>query len=143
VRLASFKGLDGILYAAVAMLLPSAAACGLQFWVQESAAEMLCERKNIAASIKDTDSVVNSLETGLGMLIHFIFIALYLLVWGVNIVQGFTTFSATALALTFVFGDSVKGVFEVSPQQFELSRQQDASLLCHQARAAQASFRWQ
>lgn len=48
---------------------------------------MLCERKNIAASIKDTDSVVNSLETGLGMLIHFIFIALYLLVWGVNIVQ--------------------------------------------------------
>jgi hypothetical protein len=55
--------------------------------LQESAAEMLCERKNIAASIKDTDSVVNSLETGLGMLIHFIFIALYLLVWGVNIVQ--------------------------------------------------------
>lgn len=48
---------------------------------------MLCERKNIAASIKDTDSVVNSLETGLGMLIHFIFIAMYLLVWGVNIVQ--------------------------------------------------------
>jgi hypothetical protein len=89
----------------------------VDFCVQESAAEMLCERKNIAASIKDTDSVVNSLETGLGMLIHFIFIALYLLVWGVNIVQGFTTFSATALALTFVFGDSVKGVFEVSPQQ--------------------------
>lgn len=36
---------------------------------------------------QDTDSVVNSLEAGLGMLIHFIFIALYLLVWGVNIVQ--------------------------------------------------------
>jgi hypothetical protein len=32
----------------------------------------------------------------------------------VVLVQGFTTFSATALALTFVFGDSVKGVFEVS-----------------------------
>lgn len=31
--------------------------------------------------------MVNSLESGLGMLIHFIFIALYLLVWGVNIVQ--------------------------------------------------------
>jgi hypothetical protein len=37
--------------------------------------------------VQDTDSVVNSLEAGLGMLIHFIFIALYLLVWGVNIVQ--------------------------------------------------------
>lgn len=31
----------------------------------------------------------------------------------VVVLQGFTTFSATALALTFVFGDSVKGVFEV------------------------------
>lgn len=51
---------------------------------QESAAEMLCERKNIAASIKDTDSVVNSLESGLGMLIHFLAFAVYLLVWGVN-----------------------------------------------------------
>lgn len=34
--------------------------------------------------------------------------------WLLCCMQGFTTFSATALALTFVFGDSVKGVFEVS-----------------------------
>jgi hypothetical protein len=53
----------------------------------ESAAEMLCERKNIATSIKDTDSVVDSLETGLGLLIHVVFVVFYLLVFGVNIVQ--------------------------------------------------------
>jgi hypothetical protein len=41
----------------------------------------------LCGAVQDTDSVVNSLEAGLGMLIHFIFIALYLLVWGVNIVQ--------------------------------------------------------
>lgn len=34
--------------------------------------------------------------------------------WLLCCMQGFTTFSATALALTFVFGDSVKGVFEVT-----------------------------
>lgn len=64
-------------------------------------------------SLQDTDSVVDSLETGLGLLIHFIFFIFYLLVWGINIVKGFSTFSATVLALTFVFGDSVKSVFEV------------------------------
>ncbi|WIA11707.1 hypothetical protein OEZ85_011803 [Tetradesmus obliquus] len=80
--------------------------------LQESAAEMLCERKNIAASIKDTDSVVDSLETGMGLLVHLIFFCFYLLVWGINIVKGFTTFSATVLALTFVFGNSARSVFE-------------------------------
>ncbi|KAF6256732.1 hypothetical protein COO60DRAFT_1461548 [Scenedesmus sp. NREL 46B-D3] len=80
--------------------------------LQESAAEMLCERKNIAASIKDTDSVVDSLETGMGLLAHLIFFCFYLLVWGINIVKGFTTFSATVLALTFVFGNSARSVFE-------------------------------
>jgi hypothetical protein len=68
---------------------------------------------HLPSTLQDTDSVVNSLETGLGLLVHFVFFALYLLVWGVNIVQGFTTFSATALALTFIFGDALKSVFEV------------------------------
>lgn len=93
---------------------------------------------------QDTDSVVTSLETGLGLAVHFLFVALYLLVWGVTIVQvcgvrglrlmrmcrrraprpprplsacprdcqGFATFSATALAISFVFSDSLKHVFE-------------------------------
>lgn len=37
--------------------------------------------------LQDTDSVVDSLETGLGLLIHFIWLIFYLLVWGVNIVK--------------------------------------------------------
>lgn len=43
------------------------------------------------AALQDTDSVVNSLEVALAMLVHFITIALYLLVFGVNIVQGWET----------------------------------------------------
>jgi hypothetical protein len=63
--------------------------------------------------MQDTDSVVDSLETGMGLLVHLVFFCFYLLVWGINIVKGFTTFSATVLALTFVFGNSARSVFEV------------------------------
>ncbi len=33
------------------------------------------------------------------------FAAVYLLIWGVDLLTGFSTFSATVLALTFVFGN--------------------------------------
>jgi hypothetical protein len=51
---------------------------------------------------------VATLEAGIGFLFHFVFAAIYLLVWGMDIVKGFSTFSATVLALTFVFGNSVR-----------------------------------
>ncbi len=70
------------------------------------------ERKNMAQSLKDTDSIVRSLEFGLGAVMHFIFSALYLYIWGVDILKGFSTFSTTVLALTFVFGNSVRNVYE-------------------------------
>lgn len=46
-----------------------------------------------------------SLEFGIGGVIHFVFAAVYLLIWGVDLLTGFSTFSATVLALTFVFGN--------------------------------------
>jgi hypothetical protein len=69
---------------------------------------IVSERKNMALSLRDTDSIVASLEKGIGAVVHFIFLAFYLLVWDVDIVKGFSTLSATVLALTFVFGESVK-----------------------------------
>eukprot|EP00877_Chromochloris_zofingiensis_P004797 jgi/Chrzof1/14318/UNPLg00590.t1 len=80
----------------------------------DSVTDIVAERKNMAASLKDTDSIVGSLELGLGTLVHFVFIAFYLLVWDVNVMQGFSTLSATVLALTFVFGESVKSVYDNS-----------------------------
>jgi hypothetical protein len=44
--------------------------------------------------------------------VHLAFIAFYLLVFDINVLAGFSTFSATVLALTFVFGDSVKQTFQ-------------------------------
>jgi hypothetical protein len=76
--------------------------------MKDSVVAIFKERKNMANSLKDTDSIVNTLEFGIGFLFHFVFAAAYLLVWGVDIVKGFSTFSATVLALTFVFGNSVR-----------------------------------
>ena len=45
------------------------------------------ERANMAASLKDTDSIVQSLETAIGGVIHFIFVAFYLLIWNVSLVE--------------------------------------------------------
>jgi small-conductance mechanosensitive channel len=80
--------------------------------MKESVVAIFKERKNMAQSLKDTDSIVGSLEFGIGVAAHFVMGALYLLVWGVDILKGFSTFSATVLALTFVFGQSVRALYE-------------------------------
>jgi len=56
--------------------------------------------------------MMNSLEAGLAGVLHFFAIGVYLLVWNVDILQGFSTFSATVLALSFVFGNSIRNTFE-------------------------------
>ncbi|PNH03916.1 Mechanosensitive ion channel protein 9, partial [Tetrabaena socialis] len=73
--------------------------------VREAVVNIYRERRNMARSLKDTETIVQSLEFGIGGVIHFVFAAVYLLIWGVDLLTGFSTFSATVLALTFVFGE--------------------------------------
>lgn len=77
-----------------------------------SVLEIFKERSNIAASLSNTESMMDSLHAGLGGALHFLFIGFYLLIWNVDVVQGFSTFSATVLALSFVFGNSIRNTFE-------------------------------
>lgn len=55
--------------------------------IKEVVLKIYAERRNIAASLRDTDSIVNTLETGVGVLVHFIFFAVYLLIFGVDVLQ--------------------------------------------------------
>ncbi|KIZ02822.1 hypothetical protein MNEG_5136 [Monoraphidium neglectum] len=80
--------------------------------MKEAVTAIVAERRDMATSLRDTDSIVASLEAFLAGLVHLTFIAFYLLVWDINVMSGFSTFSATVLALTFVFGESVKNVFQ-------------------------------
>ncbi|GFR52225.1 hypothetical protein Agub_g14676, partial [Astrephomene gubernaculifera] len=80
--------------------------------VRQAVVNIYKERRNMARSLQDTETIVQSLEFGIGGVIHFVFAAVYLLIWGVDLLTGFSTFSATVLALTFVFGNSVKNMYE-------------------------------
>jgi len=80
--------------------------------VKEVVMNIFRDRANIAGSLIDTDSIVQSLEHGFSGLIHFLFVGLYLLVWDINVVAGFATFSATLVGLSFIFGNSIRTIFE-------------------------------
>lgn len=70
------------------------------------------QRASVASALEDTDSIVQSLESGFAGGMHFLFIAFYLHIWGINLVAGFTTFSAVMVGLSFVFGNSIRIMFE-------------------------------
>lgn len=48
--------------------------------VRSSVVAVFKERKNMAASLEDTDSIVRSLQFGIGAALHFVMGAMYLLV---------------------------------------------------------------
>lgn len=66
------------------------------------------ERLNLASSFQDTDAVIYSLEFFAGLLIHYLLLSCYFLVWGIDIVSGFSSFSTFILAFSFIFGESIQ-----------------------------------
>mmetsp|Transcript_46837 Transcript_46837/g.117251 ORF Transcript_46837/g.117251 Transcript_46837/m.117251 type:complete len:849 (+) Transcript_46837:187-2733(+) len=69
-------------------------------------------RGNIAASLSNTETMIDSLRGSLAAGLHFLFLALYMLIWNIDILAGFSAFSATVLALSFIFGNSIRNLFE-------------------------------
>lgn len=69
-------------------------------------------RRHLSASLKDTDSIMGTLHSiviGLFQVVEFF---IFLLVWRVDVVHVWLTFSSIALAFTFVFGTSIKTAYE-------------------------------
>jgi hypothetical protein len=52
--------------------------------MQRSVEEILTARANLAASLKDTRTIVGKLERILGICIHIVFVFFYLLIWNVS-----------------------------------------------------------
>ena len=69
-------------------------------------------RHQVTRSLQDTDTIIGTLHVILIGLIQVIFFFLYLLVWHVDVVRVWLTFSSIALAFTFVFGSSIKNAYE-------------------------------
>ncbi len=52
--------------------------------IRDVVVSIYTERCNMARALKDTDSIVRSLELSLGAAIHFLFCAIYLTIWCVR-----------------------------------------------------------
>lgn len=73
---------------------------------------ILEERRNLAMSLEDTRNITTVLETGIGVVLHALFVFFYLLVFQANVNQIWLSFSSIFLAFSFMFGNSVRQTFE-------------------------------
>eukprot|EP00873_Tetraselmis_striata_P006968 jgi/Tetstr1/427232/TSEL_017419.t1 len=71
--------------------------------VVDSVLEIFKERSNLAMSLTNTQSMMESLERALLLVLHFL---------GADALQAFSTFAATLVGLSFVFGNTFKNTFE-------------------------------
>ena len=69
-------------------------------------------RRHLSASLKDTDSIMGTLHSIVIGLVQVVEFFIFLLVWRVDVVHVWLTFSSIALAFTFVFGTSIKTAYE-------------------------------
>ena len=80
--------------------------------LKHSVASIYRERAHLANTLNDTDDVLVALERIIGACLHIIFCLGYLLVFQVDITKVWLTFSSVLLASSFVFGPSLRSVFE-------------------------------
>jgi len=67
-------------------------------------------RCDLALSLKDTRSVIGKLESVIGVVVHIIFVFLYLIVFQVDVVKTYLALSSLVLAFSFVFQNSIRTV---------------------------------
>ncbi|KAI3428453.1 hypothetical protein D9Q98_007280 [Chlorella vulgaris] len=80
--------------------------------VRESVVNIFQERAHLALTLRDTKSVISKLERLLGAIIHTLFIFFYLAIFKIDVTQAWLTFSSIMLAFTFIFGNSIRTIFE-------------------------------
>lgn len=80
--------------------------------LKHSVTSIYRERAHLANTLNDTDDVLVALERIIGACLHIIFCLGYLLVFQVDITKVWLTFSSVLLASSFVFGPSLRSVFE-------------------------------
>lgn len=77
-----------------------------------SISKLFEDRANLAATLRDVRSVVGTLETLIGVLLHIVFVFLYLAIFDVNIRETYLGISSLILAFSFMFGNSIKEMYE-------------------------------
>eukprot|EP00887_Chlorella_sp_A99_P004910 scaffold4.g4910.t1 len=80
-------------------------------------AQIYQERKHLALTLRDAKTVISRLEGLIGGAIHVLFVFFYLSIFSVDVTKArsiiaWLTFSSIVLAFTFVFGNSIRSVYE-------------------------------
>ncbi|KAG2500887.1 hypothetical protein HYH03_001647 [Edaphochlamys debaryana] len=70
------------------------------------------ERKKLALTLQDTRTVVAKLELIVGVALHVLCAFFYLVIWQVNVRELWLSISSITLAFVFVFGNSVRSIYE-------------------------------
>ncbi|KAL0055259.1 hypothetical protein WJX82_009568 [Trebouxia sp. C0006] len=80
--------------------------------VRSAVCNIFKERANLSVQLKDTKTVVGRLESVVGLILHIVAIFLYLIIFDVPLEKTWVAFSSIVLAFAFVFGNSVKTLYE-------------------------------
>ncbi|KAL3133021.1 hypothetical protein ABBQ38_006930 [Trebouxia sp. C0009 RCD-2024] len=70
------------------------------------------ERVNLSVQLKDTKTVVGRLQWVIGLGLHIVAFFIYLTIFDVDLQKTWVMFSSIVLAFAFVFGNSVRSVYE-------------------------------
>ncbi|CAL8467439.1 g6977 [Coccomyxa elongata] len=70
------------------------------------------ERTNLAIQLKDTKTVVGRLKFVISIVLHILFAFFYLTIYNVDIQKVWLLFSSVVLAFAFVFGNSIRQLYE-------------------------------
>lgn len=115
---------------------------------RQAVTAIFARRQQITDSLQDTDTIIGTVHVILVALVQVVFFFLYLLVWHVDVVRVWLTFSSIALAFTFVFGTWVKTQFEnvvflFSTHPYDVGdrlRLEDATFTVHKLRLSTTVF---
>jgi small-conductance mechanosensitive channel len=70
------------------------------------------ERRNLAKTLQDNDDVIETLEMLIGAVMHVFALLPYLLIFNVQVTPILFSLSSVSVAGAFVFGNSLKTVYE-------------------------------
>ena len=70
------------------------------------------ERKNLANTLRDARNITKTLENLIGIIVHVLFIFLYLLVFQADVSEIWVSFSGVILGFSFIFSRTVSEIFD-------------------------------
>ncbi|DBA70546.1 TPA: hypothetical protein ACH3X2_011943 [Trebouxia sp. C0005] len=80
--------------------------------MRDAVIQIYKERKNLAYTLQDARGVVSKLELIMGVMMHVLFVFFYLIIFDVDVNKVWLSFSSVFLAFVFVFGNSLRNMYE-------------------------------